>query len=248
MKFIDAAKSILVENGNLPMSPNEIWNKIKEKNLVPSKGKTPWASLNSIMLYSSKDSPCNEKDQYKTKYFEIIGNNPMKFRLLDYNKQVIESIEPIIYQEEEKIEKILLYQVTSQDLIWKKLSVFNNDENIEYEITDCDEYTYIMEDRAHATIKIGKTKNDPTLRLNQLKTANPSISMIHVFPSSQFSENELHSRFSDFQKDLEWYFFTKGLKQFLNDEIKKHESILKSYQKRIELDKIEQEMINLFNS
>ena len=248
MTFIDAAKQILIENNNLPMSPKEIWSKISEKKLVSTSGKTPQASLSTIMLYSSKDSPCNEKDQYKIKYFEIIGNNPMKFRLLDYNNQISNQIQSTISTiiEEESTEKVLLYQITSSEINWKKISVYNNDENIEYIISDCDEYTYIMEDKAHATIKIGKTKNDPILRLNQLKTGNPSISMIHVFPSSQFSESVLHNRFSDSQKDLEWYFYTKILRQFISDEVKKHESIIKSYNKRVELDKIEQEMINLF--
>jgi hypothetical protein len=248
MTFIDAAKQILIENNNLPMSPKEIWSKISEKKLVSTSGKTPQASLSTIMLYSSKDSPCNEKDQYKIKYFEIIGNNPMKFRLLDYNTQISNPIQSTISTiiEEISIEKVLLYQITSSEINWKKISVYNNDENIEYIISDCDEYTYIMEDKAHATIKIGKTKNDPTLRLNQLKTGNPSISMIHVFPSSQFSESALHNRFSDSQKDLEWYFYTKVLRQFISDEVKRHESIIKSYNKRVELDKIEQEMINLF--
>jgi hypothetical protein len=250
MTFLEAVKHILEKSGNIPMTSREIWDKISKENLVKTKGKTPWASLNTIILLFCKSSPINpiavkRSNPNLTELFEIVEKKPMKFRLLNYSAPPINKID-IDDKLEVQIDRILLYQVTSSELNWKKLSVFNNSENIEYEISDCEEYTYIMEDKAHATIKIGKTKNDPTLRFNQLKTANPSISMLHVFPSSQFSEGELHDKFSDFQKDLEWYFYAKGLKQFMSEEINKHNSIIKSYSKKLELDRIESEMFEMF--
>jgi hypothetical protein len=207
MTFIEASIEILKQNGNQPLSSREIWNKISEQNLVKTKGKTPWASLNTILIFHSRS-------EYKKKlYFNIASNKPLKFTILDLNTihLGIEKEDTNI-EEEETLEKSLLYSITSKELEWKKLTVYNNNENIEYELLDCQEYTYIIEDKAHATIKIGKTKNDPELRFNQLKTANPSIKLLHVFPSEQWSESDLHQKFGDIQKDLEWFFFTKGLR------------------------------------
>jgi hypothetical protein len=170
----------------------------------------------------------------------------VKFRLADYNVEIeVDEIEQIEIDEKEVEENILIYQITSKEIGWKKLSVFNRNNIISYEISDCEEFTYIMEDKAHATIKIGKTKNDPEQRLNQLKTGNPSISLLHVFPSSQFSESLLHRNFSEYQKDLEWFFYTKGVKNFLNSEIQKHNSIFDCFSIKNKLEESEKLMIDL---
>ena len=246
MTFIDAAKKVLLESGNLPLTSNQIWEKIKEKGLVNTNGKTPWASLNTILLTHSQNSPVKTPSKVPT--IEIIGSNPMKFRLLNLseNIHIYNNLkeDEIVYKNIEN-EKILLYQITCKKLNWKKLSVFNNNENIEYVLGDCEEYTYIMEDEAHATLKIGKTKNDPEMRLNQLKTGNPSINILHVFPSTQYSETDLHQKFNDYQKDLEWFFYSKGLKTFLSIEIDKHESVFNSFLIRNELNDKENYMLNI---
>jgi len=236
MTFIEAASKILIDEGNVPMTPKDIWSKICERNLYTSKGKSPSATLATVILRSST----NRNISYHTNnvIFDIIDNtSPFKVKL-------VQNTMPVVTQDEIISEKILLYQITCAETEWKTLSIYNNNENIEYDISSCDEYTYIMEDKAHATIKIGKTKNDPILRLNQLKTANPSISLLHVFPASQFSESELHSKFTDYQKDLEWFFHAKSIKSFLLTEITKHTSILRAFSKRQQLDLIEAEMLN----
>lgn len=234
MTFVEAAIKILKEN-NIPMTSEEIWDKIFEQNLIKSIGKTPSATLKTAMSCSSVNS--NLTRQNKVKYFEIVENNPIKYILLNNNQEIIIEEEPI------KEEKILLYQITSQELEWKLLSVYNNQENIEYEISDCNEYTYIMEDNGYSIIKIGKTKNDPILRWNQLKTANPTIKLLHVFPSIYLSESDLHKKFNDYKKDLEWFFYTKHIQNFLIDEMNKHNKTLISYSKRKELDMLEDNMI-----
>lgn len=146
-------------------------------------------------------------------------------------------------------EKVLLYEVTDKSLEWKKIKVYNdyNDMQLVYEVVNCEEFTYVMYDKAHETIKIGKTKNDPESRLSQLRTGNPSIVLLHTFPSSLYPEKELHVKFSDYQKDLEWFFYTKGLKLFISEEQKKHKKIIESYQKRQELDKSEYEVFEILN-
>ena len=243
MTFIEAAIEILRQNGNQPMSSKEIWNKISEQDLVKTKGKTPWASLNTILIFHSRP-------EYKKKlYFNIASNKPLKFTILDLNTIHLgvekEDAREEDNNEKENLEKSPLYSITSKELDWKKLTVYNNNENIESELSDCLEYTYIIEDGAHATIKIGKTKNDPELRFNQLKTANPSIKLLHVFPSDQWSESDLHEKFNDIQKDLEWFFFTRGLKTFIWEEINKHSRIIFSYDKRKELDISEKLMLDI---
>jgi hypothetical protein len=238
MTFIEAAIEILKQNGNQPMNAKEIWNKISEQSLLKTNGKTPWASLNTILIKHSKP-------EYKKKlYFNIDSKKPLKFTILDLNTIHI-GIEKEDIEDSKNEEKIPLYSVTSKELGWKKLTIHNSNENIEYILSDCSEYTYIIEDKAHATIKIGKTKNDPEQRFNQLKTANPSIKLLHVFPSEQWSESDLHQKFSDIQKDLEWFFYTKGLNKFISDEMNKHDRIISSYEKRTDLDISEKLMLDI---
>lgn len=235
MTFLEAAIQILKENGNQPMKSKEIWSEISKKSLVKTSGKTPWASLNTIMLFHAKP-------EYKNKiYFKIHSKSPMRYILASLDSPDLTTPEKI----EEVVERNLLYSITSKDLNWKKLSLYNNNENIEYEISNCSEYTYIIEDKAHATIKIGKTKNDPEIRFNQLKTANPSIKLIHVFPSDQWSEIDLHDKFNEYQKDLEWFFYTKGLKNFLDEEMKKHNKIISSFKKKKDLEESEKLMLEI---
>ena len=236
MKFIEAAIEILRQNGNQPMKSREIWNKISEKKLIESKGKTPWASLHTILIYHSKP------EYNKKLYFNITSDKPQKFSILDLNTIHL-GVEDDDAISDSFIENTALYSITSEELGWKKLSVYNNNDNIEYRVSTCEEYTYIIEDKAHATIKIGKTKNNPLLRFNQLKTANPSIKLLHVFTSDQWSESDLHEKFNDIQKDLEWFFYTKGLSSFIIEEMDKHDKVLSSYNKRKELDISEKLML-----
>jgi hypothetical protein len=241
MTFVEAAIEILKQNNNQPMSAREIWTKISEQNLVSTTGKTPQATLNSYLLWHSKP------EYKKTIYFDICSKSPLKVCIHDVVKFKTELINQNDDVENEiKNNKILLYQITCKEIDWKKLNIYNNNNFIEYEITDCEEYTYIIEDKAHATIKIGKTKNDPEIRLSQLKTGNPTLNLIHVFPSCLFSESELHKKFNDYQKDLEWFFYTKGLREFLSDEIKKHNKIINWYHNKIKIDEIENDMLSIF--
>jgi hypothetical protein len=242
MTFIEAAITILKKFNNKSLSSSEIWSKIEEENLVKSDGKTPWATLNTILLTNSNNS--NIKIRSKTPILTIEENSkPQKFSLLldEIEKNTIQIFDEV----DEKIENTLLCEITDESLGWKKLKLSNNDENIVYEITDCEEYTYIIEDKLRETIKIGKTKNDPFLRVNQLKTGNPSINLLLVFPSTFYSEDELHKEYDDYRKDLEWFFFTKKLKIFVNNEITKKNLILETYSKKLQLIEFENKMIDI---
>lgn len=233
MKYFEAAIKILTENGNQPLSSREIWNKIDQQKLIESNGKTPWASLNTTLIYHSKP-------EYNKKiYFKIVSNDPMKFIISDLNIEVGNE------EDIEILEKTILYSTTSEDIGWKKLTIYNNNENIEYELSDCFEYTYIIEDKAHSTIKIGKTKNNPIDRFNQHRTSNPSIDLLHVFTSEQWTEKDLHTKFDDIRKDLEWFFYTKNLKTFLETEIEKHKNILMSFNIKNKLEDSEKKMLEI---
>ena len=60
---------------------NEIWDRIK--GMVETKGKTPKASLNVIILGQCVDSPLSKFTQKNNKIFKIVGH-PMKFQLTNY--------------------------------------------------------------------------------------------------------------------------------------------------------------------
>jgi hypothetical protein len=82
MTFTDAAKFILQEFGNKPMTSREIWDEINKRNLVKTKGKTPWASINTIILNDCLDSPVNGSKSRDI--FKIVDSNPAKFILNNY--------------------------------------------------------------------------------------------------------------------------------------------------------------------
>ena len=81
MTFINAAQLILKENDNRPMSANEIWDIIDDRDLVETKGTTPWMTLNAQMLSYSDNTNIFRKK--KVKLFTIVENNPAKFKLIN---------------------------------------------------------------------------------------------------------------------------------------------------------------------
>ena len=106
MKFVEASKKILEENNNVPMSANEIWEKIK--NIVVTKGKTPQATLNVILLGQSVNSPLGKFTQKNREIFKIIGENPMKFYLAKYvPKSIKESLVDSGFITIDKLKEIL---------------------------------------------------------------------------------------------------------------------------------------------
>jgi hypothetical protein len=80
--FISAAKIVLRDNNNKPMTCNEIWNKIIEIDLYKSTGLTPELTLNALLRRNSKNSSVKIKSQKLT--FLTIDGSPNKFQLLHY--------------------------------------------------------------------------------------------------------------------------------------------------------------------
>lgn len=107
MTFIEATKFILEKLNNKPMSSSEIWEEIKD--MVDTKGKTPQATLNSIILNQCINSPLNKFTQKNKELFKIIGENPMKFQLVNFvPKNVRESLINDGFITKEMLKEILL--------------------------------------------------------------------------------------------------------------------------------------------
>lgn len=99
MTFIEAAKKVLEDNGNKPMTSREIWNEISSKNLIESKGKTPHLSMNSILCGNSKnleevtpDRQARTKSEVKNSIFKIVEQNPYKFVIDDYMNPKVKEV------------------------------------------------------------------------------------------------------------------------------------------------------------
>jgi len=99
MTFIEAAKIVLETNGNKPMSSREIWEQIKLKNLVDTKGKTPHLSMNSILCGNSRnleeitpDRKSRTKSEIKNSIFRIVSEGPYKFVIDDYMNPKVKEV------------------------------------------------------------------------------------------------------------------------------------------------------------
>lgn len=272
MTFNNAAVIVLKQEQK-ELTAREIWTLIEEQNLIQSTGTTPVASLSAILGAYSINSKHKKPSKFPL-FFRIEGR-PDKFKLLencdtsdldsiteiekecniieDLEKQNMNEPESEIEEKEDQkiivksVEKIF-YEITDSSLNWKKLVLYYDDQVLKYELVDCKEYTYLIEDSAHKTVKIGKTKNSPNLRLDQLKTSNPSIQFLHVFPSSLYSEKTLHKKFDELRNELEWFFKAKKLTTFINKEINIKELILTWYHQMEEVKIIESQINQLITN
>jgi hypothetical protein len=112
MTFIEAANEVLRRNGNIPMSSSEIWSEIEKFGIYKSDGKTPWASLNTIMLGASDNTTIKQKQ--KRSYYTIVSKNPIKFIMLESNNGIIE--EDFDLSEGEIIENIESIKSASEQI------------------------------------------------------------------------------------------------------------------------------------
>lgn len=80
--FLSAAIKVLKMNNNKPMSSSEIWDIIEKNDLYRSSGKTPAASLNTVLHSKSINSNISSKSKHPE--FECVGTNPIKFKLIHY--------------------------------------------------------------------------------------------------------------------------------------------------------------------
>jgi len=255
MTFVEAAIQILRQNDNTPMSATEIWEEISKQQLVQTTGKTPAATLDTKLRVFQQDSKIDKDDLKRqnskgTVLFVSVGS-PAKFKLIDslvVNGSCHVPTIPILPEEkteESKSVREALYQIVHESIDWKRLSIYRSDVGIEYVVDDCAMLTYVMDDPLAKTVKIGRTKNDPIDRNKQLKTGNTRLTFNHAFPSSLYSESMLHDMFDDIRedKDHEFFFYTKKLAKFIDEEKNKHDKVLSTYKKMLDLSCSEKDML-----
>jgi len=237
MTFKDAAVQVLTNNQNKPLSASEIWDEIERLGLVQSNGKTPSASLHTRLLYYSDNS--NSEHHYKEKVFTIVDKNPLKFVLLN-------NIEPPISIEEEieTNKSIPIYECVLDDK-GNILKVYNDNDTLKYETEYCTVgFTYFTLDEMRDKVKIGKETYLGD-RLKVFKTANPGLKTIFTLPNIT-NEKVYHKIFDDLRSDGEWFFYAKGIREFIDNEKLKREDAIKSYNLFIESKNQEKEFLKHF--
>jgi len=238
MTFKDAAVQILSER-NIPMSHTEIWNEIARQKLIVSNGKTPSATLYTILLKYSNNSD-GMSTHAKTPYFTIVDKNPYKFILIDSDNGV-DDLTDEEFTESIKSDPIYECVLDSDGNI---LKIYDDNGTLKYEVGKSDGFTYFTLDPIRDKIKIGKETHLGD-RVKAGKTFNPDIKVIFTFPHKS-NESKFHNKFDESRSDGEWFFFTKGIKEFLDNEILKAKDAIKSYELYLESTNQEKEFLNHF--
>jgi hypothetical protein len=127
------------------------------------------------------------------------------------------------------------YEFTSLSVGWQRIVI--KPDSFKFESLGlCTEWTYIMEDYSYGCFKIGKTTTQPELRLKQFQTGNPSIKLVMAFPSTYFSEAELHKKFKAYRKveenhsGREWFYKVPDLTAFVTYHVKLSEKAIIMYE------------------
>lgn len=80
LTFVQAAEIVLKQNGNKPMTAQEIWDQISSQNLVQSTGATPWSTLRSDLETNSINSTHTIRGK---NVFRRVNDNPRKYVLIN---------------------------------------------------------------------------------------------------------------------------------------------------------------------
>lgn len=245
MTFKDCAFEIL-KNSDKPLSVSEIWERIKLNNFdISTKGKTPIASLSSILLAYSNNSN-NVTFHYKKQLFTIISENPNKYDLIDKSIKSINNSEEITDIDNDEIPDEIEYESFYECVLDDNetiLKIFNNDSVLNYKTEKGNSFTYFFPD-SKTLIKIGRT-NNVEHRYRTLKTGNPDLNIEFILPSETFEKN-LHNKFEKFHHKLEWYFYSNEIKNFITYEKKKRQLAINCWNKYNESIKIENNFLELF--
>jgi hypothetical protein len=265
MNLREATIHVFKQNNNVPMHPKDIEKQIVKLGIYqpPRAGKTLHASIGRLCyLHNAKYNL--EKGTTYPVVFTTVSSYPLRFKLADgiepldannaHNIPVINDVidldseDLVIPELTAKSESEAIYQIVDESIGWKRLSVYRSDTGIEYVLDDCYMYSYVLNEHTGKTVKIGKTKNDPTERLNTLRTANRGLTFNHVFPSSLYDEDTLHDMFEDIRDDGEFFFYAPKLIAFLNAEKEKHTKVLSAYRKMLETKNAEKDMLGILRS
>jgi hypothetical protein len=124
------------------------------------------------------------------------------------------------------------------------LKVYDNDGNLTYKTEYGDSFTYFISNSVKDKIKIGRTKNIKN-RFKTFKTSNPDIEISLVIPKDKY-EKYYHDEFSKYHYNLEWYFYTKEIKEFIVNENKKRKKAIDCYREYKESIETENDFLSLF--
>jgi hypothetical protein len=189
------------------------------------------------MLYHSNNS--NSTRLYKDKLFTIVSKNPMRYILFncDNGNDVVELTE-------EEIQSNPLYEcLLNED--GDILKIFNENDTLRYKTEKCtDGFTYFILDPVTKMLKIG-LETIIGAREKAGKTFNPRIQTVFRMPHT-FNESKYHKEFDDYRSDGEWFFYAKGIKEFIDNENMKRQDALKSYELYISSQKQEEEFMKHF--
>ena len=162
------------------------------------------------------------------------------------NGKIIEDkLDKIRKQKEIKIDREIVYQMTCEELHWKCLIIYKDEEYLDYEITNVSEYTYFFDNGHNNNVKIGKTSRTPEDVLKDFKTGNPEINIDIVFPSILYKEKFLHEKFDNSRIDdgREYFFKTKTIKTFIQEHKSKNEKALEWFYKQKDIKDIEKSIL-----
>ena len=237
MTFKDAAVKILNEK-NVPMSASEIWEEISKQDLIQSNGKTPEASLSTVLLVYSNNSNISKKRN--SEIFTIVDENPHKFILIKNDKvDIIEDVN----KSKNTNSKELIYECVLDD--GDILMVYNDNSTLSYDKVKCVVgYTYFILDETRQIIKIGR-ESIMGDRLKAFKTSNPDLKLKYIIPGD-YNEKILHKKFDSLHYDREWFFYGKGIKDFIKNEKIKSENAKKCYDLFLDSKKYEKEFLRFF--
>ena len=107
LSFVEAAKQVLEENKNYPLTSAEIWQRIVDGKIpLKSKGSTPEITLNALLQRGSENTTYSHKNK---PIFKVIENSsPAKFMLRRHvSKYVMESLEEYGFVHINQLKEIL---------------------------------------------------------------------------------------------------------------------------------------------
>jgi|APHM01.1.fsa_nt_gi T5orf172 domain. len=237
MNYEEAAIEAFRLSNNEAKTAKELWQIIESEGLKESSGKTPWATLRTVLTRHS-DNPYESRPERNGEVFfdRLTEESPDKFKLIEKQNENLNTVEKCIENEKENQ---FVTEVTSSKIDWQKVIVKNNNGNLEYHTENCVQYTYFITGQHKEKVKIGKTRQTPEDRLKSMSTGHPDLNIAIAVPASKLSESQAHKKFDNERHRDEWFFRTKRIRNYIKRQKQLTENVIERYryeQKMKELD------------
>lgn len=205
----------------------------------------PFTNRGGYVFQQRGDSYCREKDEDKSKEEKVCfqgtkemqdsieiavegwENTPVSYRefLFSLGKSILRRVIPFIHQEDPSLGVCPICGELKKLHSCRENSVFHCDDccpmlvlSPEQKINKND-FVYFA--KAGDTIKIGKSVQ-PLARVRSLRTANPTIEIIHVEYGGFDREQELHKLFKEDRLQREFFTFSSAIKTYLEENKEKN--------------------------